>query len=90
MPRYRVLHRFLEWDGSTGSVEFGNTRRSFNERPRVGVPEMQTISYHPTQGVLRIRVGAEDERDMTRDECIEADNRMYRMDRNADDPWRKD
>jgi len=85
-----LIQRGLEWDGRHGHAQCGDTRHNFGKRPWVGVAQMVTIEYWPHQMVCRVREQGQDLREMTRDECLGVENRLYAMDRSAADPWREE
>jgi len=90
MPRHTLIHRWLQWDGKSGSAQFGDTKHAFTESPWIGVPDMLEVEYVPHRGIHLIRQGEADKRPMTAEECIDAENRLYAMNRGAGDPWRKE
>lgn len=89
MP-YSVLLRMLTWDGKTGEAHYGDTRRTLQQRPRVGIPAMTGIRYVPLSRIYFVSENFGPEREMTLDECLGIEDRLYGMDRGAGDPWRDD
>jgi hypothetical protein len=88
MPRYSVLNRFLFWDGRSGGFAFGDTRRSFHERPDIGIDQMREVEYRPNESLCQVLVDGEELRDMTSLELMGVEDRMYAANRGAGEPFR--
>lgn len=89
MARYTVIQRGIEWSGKSGCAHFGDTRRHLSERPYTGIEGMVAIAYWPDTLVCEVQQEGRAMREMTKNECLGVENRLYAMDRGSADPWRE-
>lgn len=86
--RYSIARRHLHWDGAAGSYAFGHTRRTFSERPDVGIADMESVEYSPHELIYRVHLADGTKRALTQVEIIGIEDRMYAGNRGAGDPFR--